>query len=664
MLCGDVSLISVPHNFFISGKLLDIEQRASLVEALAFCNSHKISAVIFCTHSFSHDQLAFLSQIRFIQPQAPVLLIGSKIDLNLILDGVNRGQVFRFLKTPLAAGVLEESIKQAVERHLVFKNRTTLLKDSSSHNRELEALTNSLEAIVEERTRHVQESNTEQADKLAKERQLIRFITDLSAQNSFDDVLQTLRRDLKKFHHLGEPLLVYRSSAGKIRYWSFQSGVMRASEGQETFAFPKAVTVQDSQIMQFLANHFGRPFAKAVLLPLELKLMRISWDQAEAFLCFENSLSEIELNEFTDFIVERSEALGMVLDRLLLEESFETFSWRWEKTFDGMRDPIAIIDVDYNIVRANNKFGEKLLNRKCYSVFANRDSKCENCPAQSALSSGVPQTQTVQKAGKVFQVHSYPVNSGSERSVSVMHQYVDITQSRELYLRMLQSEKMGAIGMLAGNIAHELNNPLTGLKALTQVLLQETTDQKQLHMDLVEIEKAADRSQKIIKNLLEFSQGDIGVLEETFVDDLVHKTMPMLKTALRMHRLHLDLHCEKSAVSVEPHLIQQVIFNLVNNACQAMREVGDLTVRTGIEKNYAFVEIEDNGPGIPADLRARIFEPFFTTKQEGQGTGLGLSLAKSVVEKFSGRLLLKNVEPHGACFRIELPLVKPGGRKL
>jgi len=169
--------------------------------------------------------------------------------------------------------------------------------------------------------------------------------------------------------------------------------------------------------------------------------------------------------------------------------------------------------------------------------------------------------------------HSNPISlKDAERRTSVVHQYDDVTQKRERYLRMLQSEKMEAMGLLAGNIAHELNNPLTGLRSLAQVLIQEYQDQSQIKQDLLEVEKATARSQKIIKNLLEFSHGGSQELRLTSVKELVERTLPMLKTALRMHRMKLELSSGNDQILVEPHLFQQVIFNLVNNACQAMKE--------------------------------------------------------------------------------------------
>jgi signal transduction histidine kinase len=224
---------------------------------------------------------------------------------------------------------------------------------------------------------------------------------------------------------------------------------------------------------------------------------------------------------------------------------------------------------------------------------------------------------------------------------------------------MLQNEKMGAIGMLAGNIAHELNNPLTGLRSLTQVLLQETPAQGNLHADLIEIEKATARSQRIIKNLLDFSKGEDQPAEFVSVDEIVERTLPMLKSALRNHRLEVDLQTLNASVFVEPHLLQQVVFNLINNACQAMKDAGRLSVNTSVKSGNVLIEIEDTGPGIPPEVLRRIFEPFFTTKKEGHGTGLGLSMSKSIIEKFGGTIQFRNVEPHGSCFTIVLPQKSP-----
>lgn len=603
------------------------------------------------------EGLEFLYQARIYQPMAPRIYVGQDLTEHEVREGINKAQVHRFMAWPLTEREVWAQLEDALQKHSQLLSRSLLMRESTLQNRQLEALTSSLEGMVDERTQGIELSHGEESEKLNRERQLLRFIRDLPSQNSFEDVLATLRRELRKFHKMGDPILCYRVGGNKTYFLSFQSGHFTQTESSQYFEFPKTPQVPNADLIRHFANHFGRPFIKAYVVPFELRLTRhLLAGVGEAILCVENSLSDREMGPFTDFMMDRVRPLSMALDRILLENQFSVFSYRWEKTFDGMRDPIAIVDIDYNVVRANRKFSDKFLQHKCFESFAHKSTSCEGCPVPQALKTAQPQAGQIQVDGRIYQVNSYPVvleNGG--RPTNIVNQYVDITQSRELYLRMLQSEKMGAIGMLAGNIAHELNNPLTGLRSLTQVLLQESEQGTELHSDLLEIEKATARSQRIIKNLLDFSKGEDQPSEYIAVDEVVERTLPMLKSALRYHRLEVDLQTAEQTVYVEPHLLQQVVFNLINNACQAMKDPGRLTVTTELQRNNIALRIEDTGPGIPEDIQRKIFEPFFTTKKEGQGTGLGLSMSRSIIEKFGGQIQFHNVQPHGGCFTILLP---------
>ena len=245
-----------------------------------------------------------------------------------------------------------------------------------------------------------------------------------------------------------------------------------------------------------------------------------------------------------------------------------------------------------------------------------------------------------------------------EHATSYVQHYVDVTIKNQLKVKSLQNEKMEAIGKLAGNIAHELNNPLTGLRSLAQVLLLSDAN-PQLKEDLVEIEKASERCQRIIKNLLDFSKEGDGDVVLFSMDEVIEKTFPLLKTSMRIHRYDLNLKTKDFLAKADPHLIQQVFFNLVNNACQAMTQSGLLIIETSIQqindKSYICTEVKDTGPGMSAEIQNRIFEPFFTTKAEGVGTGLGLSISKSIVEKFNGFLKLRSEVGQGTSFYIYLP---------
>jgi signal transduction histidine kinase len=277
----------------------------------------------------------------------------------------------------------------------------------------------------------------------------------------------------------------------------------------------------------------------------------------------------------------------------------------------------------------------------------------------------------------VYQVFSYPIQGTESQDTPLANQslfvnhYVDITDSRELYLRVLQNEKISAIGLLAGNIAHELNNPLTGIKSLAQVLKAEIAvdhnklspaDEKnssQSIRDLGEIEKSAARCQKIIHNLLDFSSAEEGNIQTIAFDEVIEKTLPMLKSVTRYFETSLSLNSRGALVAIEPHLIQQVIFNIVNNACQAMDKRGKISIHSSLENEaWATLQISDTGPGIPEEIQAKIFEPFFTTKKEGVGTGLGLSMSKQVLDRYHGELAFESKLGAGTTFKIRLPILK------
>lgn len=657
---GNVSPIRLPHFFPFQKREVEIVFRASCAEALSLLKTQKFSSILV-QDAQVEERLEFLVQARLYQPMAPRILIAEDFSEQEVREGINQAQVFRFMRWPLSEREIWTQLESALQKHSMYLSRSLLLRESSHQNKQLEALTHSLEAMVDERTQYIEMSHHEESEKLNRERLLVRFIKDLATQNSFEDILGVLRKELRKFHKMGDPVLAYRLGGGKTIFLSFHSGHFAQTETLSYFEFPKVAEIPTAELIRYFANHFGRPFIKAYIVPLELRLTsHLVGDDGEAILCIENSLSDKEMGPFVDFMTDRMRPLSMALDRVLLEHQLSSFSYRWEKTFDGMRDPIAIVDLEYSVVRANRKFTDRFFQHKCYESFAHRKSACEGCPVPLALKEGVPQIGQIQVDGRIYQVHSYPVLlEHGARPTNVVNQYVDITQSRELYLRMLQNEKMGAIGMLAGNIAHELNNPLTGLRSLTQVLLQEADADGNLRADLLEIEKATARSQRIIKNLLDFAKGEDQPSEYISVDEIAERTLPMLKSAMRLHRLEVDLKSLETTVYVEPHLLQQVVFNLINNSCQAMKEPGRLRVQTEVQAGQVLIHIEDTGPGIPEEIQRRIFEPFFTTKKEGHGTGLGLSMSRSIIEKFGGTIHFRNVEPHGSCFTIVLPQKSP-----
>ncbi len=251
----------------------------------------------------------------------------------------------------------------------------------------------------------------------------------------------------------------------------------------------------------------------------------------------------------------------------------------------------------------------------------------------------------------------------------------DSTEARLLQERLLQSEKMASVGQLVSGVAHELNNPLTGVMGFAQLLLARDIDETS-RGQVRTIYGEAERAAKIVQNLLSFARRRKPAKEMTDVNALLAQVLELRSYDFAIRNIALDMELDPRMPMcwVDPDQVQQVFFNVVKNAEQAMIEAkggGRLTVRTEAVRRHANGErevgaeaaatgvritIADEGPGISAEAQRRIFDPFFTTKEAGQGTGLGLTISYSIVDEHGGRVWAENRPSGGAAFMIELPI--------
>jgi signal transduction histidine kinase/ActR/RegA family two-component response regulator len=245
--------------------------------------------------------------------------------------------------------------------------------------------------------------------------------------------------------------------------------------------------------------------------------------------------------------------------------------------------------------------------------------------------------------------------------------YQDLQATQQ---RLLQSEKLAAVGQLISGIAHELNNPLTGVVGWSQYLLAQTLPSP-MRAHVATINEQAQRAARIVQNLLTFSRQHKPEKTSVSLNDVVEKTLALRAYELRVNNIqvHSQLSPELRTIHADPHQIQQVILNLIINAEQAILGAncgGNLTIETREEEEGVLFSVSDDGPGIGADLLKKIFDPFFTTKPIGQGTGLGLSISYGIIEEHGGRIWAASdgagepdveslMEGSGATFYIWLP---------
>jgi len=239
---------------------------------------------------------------------------------------------------------------------------------------------------------------------------------------------------------------------------------------------------------------------------------------------------------------------------------------------------------------------------------------------------------------------------------------VQMQKLKEAQEQLVQAAKLAAIGELAANIAHEINNPLTTILGYTE-LLKEEDDMEGIKNDLKIIESESLRAREIVQQLLEFSRRRPLKIEPVNIDELLDDIKKLVLPNMREKQIKLIE--EKSHIPViegDRNQLKQVFLNLINNALQAMQKEGTLKIVTGEKEGFVFVEITDNGTGIPDEILPRIFEPFFTTKKD-RGTGLGLPISYRIVENHGGRIEVKSKVNTGTTFRVYLPTRVPSEKK-
>ena len=236
----------------------------------------------------------------------------------------------------------------------------------------------------------------------------------------------------------------------------------------------------------------------------------------------------------------------------------------------------------------------------------------------------------------------------------------DITVEKKLEEQIIQSERLAAMGQMIGGFAHELNNPLTTILGVSE-LLQDGEVQESRVKQLGMLHQQARRATEIVQNLMYFSRPTAPGKTQVNLCELVDRTLHLQAYSLRKNNITVDFLKEDRLPQVtgDPHQLMQVFLNLILNAEQAMREgrdKGTLRIRLGATDQNVWATFQDDGPGIAPDILPNIFDPFYTTKRPGRGTGLGLSICKAVLREHNGNVEAASAPGGGAVFTVSLPL--------
>jgi signal transduction histidine kinase len=233
-----------------------------------------------------------------------------------------------------------------------------------------------------------------------------------------------------------------------------------------------------------------------------------------------------------------------------------------------------------------------------------------------------------------------------------------VTETKKLEQQIRNSEKLASVGKLAAGVAHEVNNPLGGILNCLYNLRKGGLSPMRQEEYWASMEHGVRRVQKIVRQLLDFSQQHEPDFSQTAINQIIDQVLVLTTHLFAPNRIRLEtvLGHGLPSLMVDRHMIEQVLMNLILNAVQAMKNGGVLTIRTSVAEGICRVEVRDTGAGIPPSVLPHVFDPFFTTKSEGEGTGLGLSVNLGIVERHGGKILVESEVGIGTTFTLCLPV--------
>lgn len=389
----------------------------------------------------------------------------------------------------------------------------------------------------------------------------------------------------------------------------------------------------------------GRPFG----FPKEWKFHSSS---KKAYLFLESKVQNPIVDGLHFYFDQIIDLVILMVEKSYLQQQVKLLMDKWHLFADSYAQPLHVIDDGFNLIQSNylpsDSNSESSSYLKCYEILASRKTPCESCPvlrlkSKNKLKHDFDYIYTLNK--------KYKVNSVSFDADKKFYFvfYEDQFEVDQLKSQVMMNEKMHVIGQLANHLAHELNNPLTGLKLMTEFLMdQDYIKTPSVKNDLGEILKGIVRCQSIIADLLQFSSENKSTVTTVYIEDVIKKTIPLLKTITRNHSVFIDV--KKVPVQLSLNQTQQVIFNLIKNSCQAMGEKGSIKIYDQLTPRFYDVYFEDSGPGFPVHLKEQMFQAFTTTKVNNDGTGLGLFISKKIMNRMGADLIYDDQCRTGARF--------------
>lgn len=566
-----------------------------------------------------------LSQLGNNHPLGQKIVIHHSSSGEMLKTYIDQSNIFRFLSS-FDDPRFERTVQEALEEFDLLQQNEELMSLIQEQNETLKRLGSELEERVKKRQKSLQEAEKKLRANHQKALLLHKAMVAIHSSSSFAMMEHQITEALKPNLHLLWTRIIFP-------------------------ILPLESFIEEDKSIQTLR------------LPL------FEGQNKVGQVCFARSWDRPFTREETNFLTHITEAISLATRRLDQLAQSENLKSQWEATFDAISEPLAVVDSQYNIRRANRAYiyrcggvFEQVVGQKCYKMLFQRSNPCPGCQLGRSFRRTDPESQNHQ----VLDVQSQNLGRDPD-DPTFLQIYSDISEKLRLERQVLESSKMAELGTIGSSIAHELNNPLGGILNFIQLIKMDLPADDPHSEDIKEMEAAALKCKSIIENLLGFSRrSDLHELRLISLQEVLAQAIQIVEIKSRPLGVQIKTRPPKENFQVQGrfNLLSQAIHNLLQNAFEAiaskMRNERGFkgTIEVSFEEmknNQVSLHIVDNGVGLtgPAEV---IFTPLYSTKDPEKHSGLGLSVARQILHEHGGGVRISKLSDGRTEAVIHLPL--------
>ena len=605
------SSVLIVTNNKASDLTIGVEYASNLDQVFPL-TANQFETIIVDSDLFKFRQLQdLLKNIEVQLPHTRKIISASSLKPKQLLQLINQFEIFKILKT-FDSKELEKVIVESKEAFYYLRQNEDIINLYNEQNKKLQNSRKSLEVRIQKRQEYLESLRKKALDSSEQLKILVQTIIRIQTADSFEDIEIGITQMLSSFMYLRETRIIFNLN-----------GSESLKKNHQGFALSK------NQYMFTLELEPGLP-------------AHILYQKQGRFKASEKKL-----------LRQISEAVALTINKILVRQKTETLKKQWENTFQSIIYPIAIIDENFNLLQFNKKVPFESQD-KCFQVLFHRKLPCENC--QMKKTSG---NFKVSNFNKHIEVLS---RKFSDIPLSYVNIYKDITKEVLLEKQILEKAKISELGIIGSSIAHELNNPLSGIIALLQIMKDEVSKNNNHKNDILQMQEAAESCRKIINNLLNFSRmsplaQDLPINIKDLIYKLVHLTE--LKTKPRGIHIAVLSKGEHHVLALQMEIIQQVLTKLLTT-------ISEIVIRDMEEGSHKILKTDknvENKEQIIILLNAetsfyKIIVDVFLSQSQSLFSDIDISYITSLMAFLGGSLTLRPYDGEKAQAELSIPFTK------